>query len=112
MRVTGKILDARPDPGERVPICVGICRQAEKEGFFIAKIVLIVLKARLCVSFFSSRREGTAFGQDFCFVPDAESLPLGSGARSRKSSEPVHAVAADTGVWTSKYVTSTRAPEK
>ena len=61
---------------------------------------------------FSRRREGTAFGQDFCFLPDAESLPLGSGAGSRKISELVHAVAADTGGWTSKYVASTRAPEK
>jgi hypothetical protein len=57
-------------------------RQGEKEGFFIAKIVLIVLEARLCIAFFSARREGTAFGEDFCFLPDAKSLPLGSGASS------------------------------
>ena len=70
-------------------------------------------RARSAVAyFFSRRREETAFGQDFSFLPDAESLPLGSGAISRKTSGLVHALAADTGVWTSKYVTSTRAPEK
>jgi hypothetical protein len=34
------------------------------------------------------------------------------GDRVRETLELVLAVAADTGVWTSKYVTSTRAPEK
>jgi hypothetical protein len=71
----------------------------KKKALFIAKIVLIVLEARLCISFFGGRREGTAFGQDFCFLPEAKSLPLRSGAGSRKSSEPVHAAAAGTGVW-------------
>jgi hypothetical protein len=61
--------------------------------FFVVKVVLIVLEARLCIPFVRERREGTAFGQDFCFLPETESLPLGSEASSQKRSEPVHALA-------------------
>jgi len=76
-----------------------------------AKIVLIVLETRLCIAFFSERREGAASGQDFCFLPNANHIysVLESVHKGIPSQFMQWLL---TGVGTPKYASSTPAPEK
>ena len=70
----------------------------------IATIVSIVLEATCALLFLVGDAKGRHSVKifAFCLMPNHFHSIL----------EPVHAVAADRSVWTSKYVASARAPEK